>query len=151
MYTIVTGDVLKTSTDYIAHQVNTYGVMGSGIALDIKNKYPTVWIDFKRKCFENKPKDLIGTYQICKIPGDSKQIINCFTQIGTSHTDRQTDYEAVRVVFTTLESALPKNSIISVPYKYGCGLASGEWSRIEPIFKDIFENSDVTLQVVRRW
>ena len=34
------GDLLKSGCDIICHQVNEYGVMGAGIAKQIKEKYP---------------------------------------------------------------------------------------------------------------
>jgi len=40
---IVDGDLLTSNADYICHQVNTDGVMGGGIALQIKNKFPHVF------------------------------------------------------------------------------------------------------------
>ena len=40
----IQGDVLKTSAKYICHQVNTFGVMGAGVALQIKKNYPHVYL-----------------------------------------------------------------------------------------------------------
>ena len=39
---------------------------------------------------------------------------------------------------------------IGVPYKYGCGIAIGDWNKVEQIFKNIFENEkDIELQIWR--
>ncbi|WP_411668007.1 hypothetical protein [Bacillus subtilis] len=39
MIKIIQGDLLEAKENIIAHQVNCKGVMGSGIALQIKKKY----------------------------------------------------------------------------------------------------------------
>ena len=45
---IIKGDLLNETTGLIAHGVNCQGVMGKGIALAIKKKYPQVFIDYKQ-------------------------------------------------------------------------------------------------------
>ena len=34
----IRGDLLESKADYICHQVDCMGVMGSGVALQVKNK-----------------------------------------------------------------------------------------------------------------
>lgn len=150
MIKYVKGDVLNVKTDYVAHQVNTLGIMGSGLALDIKNKYPNVFVEYKRKCNE-LGEGLIGTYIPIQVPDSHLIILNCFSQKGMSRTQRTTDYEAVKKVFKQIEKSIKPGKVISVPYKYGCGLANGDWNTVHKIFKDIFDKSDVILQIVRRW
>ena len=40
------GDILNSGATIICHQVNCMGVMGSGLALQIKNKFPEVFGDY---------------------------------------------------------------------------------------------------------
>ena len=150
MIKYVKGDVFSVKSDYIAHQVNTLGVMGSGIALDIKNKYPNVFVEYNRRCKESGDS-LIGTYFPVKVTNENLIILNCFSQRGLSRTEKTTDYDAVKQIFKLIEKAINPGKIITIPYKYGCGLANGEWSEVHKIFKDIFDNSDVVLQIVRRF
>ena len=41
---IVDGDLLSAKETYIAHQVNCYGKMGRGVAAQIMDKYPDVYL-----------------------------------------------------------------------------------------------------------
>ena len=41
------GDLLESGCDYICHQVNCQGVMGSGIAKSIREKWPVVFEKYK--------------------------------------------------------------------------------------------------------
>lgn len=150
MIKYVKGDVFSVKSDYIAHQVNTLGIMGAGIALDIKNKYPNVFVEYNRRCKESGDS-LIGTYLPVKVTNEKLVILNCFSQQGISRTKKTTDYEAIKQIFKLIEQAVKPDSIITVPYKYGCGLANGDWNIVHKIFKDIFSESKVVLQIVRRF
>lgn len=150
MIKYIKGDVFNVKTDYIAHQVNTLGIMGSGIALDIKKKYPNVFVEYNRRCKE-KGDSLIGTYFPVKVVNENLTILNCFSQQGISRTQRVTDYDAIKKIFKLIEKAVKPGKVITIPYKYGCGLANGEWHIVHKIFKDIFDDSEVVLQIVRRF
>ncbi len=43
MIKIIDGNLFDTKAKIIAHQVNCRGVMGSGVALQIKERYPYVY------------------------------------------------------------------------------------------------------------
>ena len=45
---IVNGDLLKAEETYLVHQVNCCGVMGKGLALQIRNKYANISIRRKQ-------------------------------------------------------------------------------------------------------
>ena len=49
------GNLLDAQTDVIAHQVNCQGVMGSGVAKQIKEKWPDVFkqYDYHVKMLKN--------------------------------------------------------------------------------------------------
>lgn len=42
-YEEIKGNLLESDCDIICHQTNTLGIMGGGIALQIKNKYPLLY------------------------------------------------------------------------------------------------------------
>ena len=50
MIKIINGDIFSGTEDIICHQVNTLGVMGSGIALQIKKLYPMVFTAYRMFC-----------------------------------------------------------------------------------------------------
>lgn len=53
-------DIFKSGADIICHQVNCQGVMGSGIAKQVREKYPVVYRDYKRMCDIYAPNALLG-------------------------------------------------------------------------------------------
>ena len=46
----IQGNIFDTSCDVIVNTVNCMGVMGKGIALEVKNRFPEVYYAYKQKC-----------------------------------------------------------------------------------------------------
>ena len=55
----VKADIFTTDCDIIVHQVNCYGVMGSGIAKQVKERYPDVYDIYKSLCNNVVPEVLL--------------------------------------------------------------------------------------------
>ena len=50
MIRVIDGDLFTTDARFIVHQVNCKGVMGSGVAKQVRNKYPHVFVEYKKAC-----------------------------------------------------------------------------------------------------
>lgn len=145
MITFHDGDLLKSACDIIAHQVNEYGAMGAGIAAQIKDKYPEAYIAYSELCDKVKA---FGQVQFCEC--GQTIVANCFSQ-----KDWNTDYEllhlcAGQIYKYALDLSEKENRHITVgiPYKYGCGIARGDWGKVYECFRKFFEaNGDVELQI----
>lgn len=146
------GDVLTSSANIIAHQVNCRGVMGAGLAKQIKTKFPKVFAEYKllcNRCEENgDAKMLLGVVQFVNV--DSKIFANCFAQLNYNAKIKQTQDEYFKECMVTLEKYAREENLTSVaiPYKMGCGLAGGNWdNEIYPIIMSVFKDSPVTLEI----
>lgn len=148
------GDVLKSGADVIAHQVNCMGVMGGGIARQIRELYPIVYNEYREMCANSKNGfDLLGISHWVQID-DSHFIVNMFGQHGYGRDDCYTIYPALRVammhtVLLCEKLAQKKNTRIrlAMPYGIGCGLAGGDWAIVEKMIEDIADNSDVVVEL----
>ena len=58
MLKIVKGNLLNAEEEYIIHQVNCQGIMGSGVAKSIKNKWYQAFEDYKVVCDNIKTQKL---------------------------------------------------------------------------------------------
>jgi O-acetyl-ADP-ribose deacetylase (regulator of RNase III) len=145
------GDLLKeynqNACDVIAHCTNCQGVMGSGIALQIKNEMPAVFDAYKyhEECSGLK----LGTISYAKI---GKGIVvnlhaqNLYGYDGSRFVNYEAIYETLR---QTKEVMLSKNlKTLGVPYKMACDRAGGDWRIIETMLNVIFENSGIDILVV---
>ena len=141
---IVDGDILQAKENIIAHQVNCQGVMGSGIAKQIKDKYPNVFSPY-RKFFVNNKFTALGKCQIVKAE-DNKYIANLFGQYKYGRDKQYTDYKALEeALFSLKVSAKDHNLSVAIPYNIGCGLAGGNWETVYKIIEEVFHDHDVTL------
>ena len=64
---IIDGDIFECNDDAILHQVNCQGVMGSGVAKQVRERYPYVYKQYRQLC-ENAIEEgisLLGTIQKC--------------------------------------------------------------------------------------
>jgi len=129
------GDLLTVKKGYICHQVNVEGVMGAGIALQIKRKWPEVYEQYKSLC--GVDHNLLGNAQIISVVGNcTLNVINLFGQRLNTGYERPTRYDAVADAFKWLyEFALPSNggSSLYIPRLMGCDRGGGEW----PIYLSI--------------
>jgi len=137
---IIQGNILDCTENIIVHQTNCMGVMGSGLAKQIKAKYPEVFSGYYYECKTNKAEDLIGTVLICEA-NDGKLIANVFGQIKYGK-GLQTNYDALfKALKEVHDMALEKGLSVAIPARIGCGLAGGDWNKvyteIQEIFKDI--------------
>lgn len=125
------GDILKATEDVICHQVNTYGTMGGGLAAQIAKLYPEVEKAYKNHCRAYGYNWKILKGNAFMVREDKKIIENCFTQNGF-----ETDYIALKTCFgKIIRMCLKNNYTMAIPYKYGCGIASGNWSIVEKIIE----------------
>lgn len=141
----VEGNLLDEELDIIAHQVNCLGIMGAGIALQIKNKYPEVYKEYKRASERIPMQELLGRSQIIFVEREGKFVANIFSQqrIGKG---RQTNYEALKEGLIELKNFAKKNNYsVGLPYKIGCGLAGGDWGVVRKIIDQAFYDYEVTI------
>lgn len=145
MITVVDGDLMDSTEDIIAHSVNCMGVMGSGVALAIRNKYPDVYKSYKSLCDTVRCEALLSQVQICKTT-DGKRVANLFGQLRYGTDIRHTDYEVLGKTFHILASiAAPADLSIAMPYGIGCGRGGGDWAIVYPMIEKEFANCNVTL------
>ena len=140
-----TGDILKSDEKIILHQVNCKGVMGAGIAKQIRDKYPEVYADYRERCFiyfcNLNGITPLGTILSSKTM-DGKTICNLFAQNGYSKENCQTDYNALKSCLEKVNDEF-YGETVAIPYKMSCGLAGGDWSIVRKMIEDTLVDCEV--------
>lgn len=146
MVKYVKGNLLDASENIIGHQVNAQGVMGSGLAKQIRSKYPEAYIAYKEYSEQNSPYDLLGRCQLVTA-GENKWVANLFGQLNYGRGKyRYTDYDALRTALTSLKEAAKRIDVsVALPKFIGCGLANGDWNVVSEIVEEVFEDYEVTI------
>ncbi len=166
MVTQIDSDLFKAPVDIVAHSCSCQCVMGSGIALTIKNLFPEVWQADQR----TKPADRskLGTCQVIplnKPKGRLKYIANLYGQFDysrknlktTPHAiERMTSYDALDTALTSLrewvysfyqEEDFP---VLGVPWKIGSDCGGGDWNVVESIIYSVFEESPIKVIICKK-
>lgn len=135
--------------DTVVHCCNCQGVMGSGIALTIKNKYNGVYKAYKDHESRNGSLKLGTTSS--EFVGENKLIINLHAQGNYGYNGfRYVNYEALyeALVAARNEMIASKHKTLGVPYKMACDRAGGDWRIVEAMLNVIFVDADIEVLVV---
>lgn len=153
----VKGNAVNPSflTNYclIPHCVNNLGVMGSGVARALFEKWPVVKTHYH--AFYNNWKlsneELLG-HCLFTVVTDRITVCQIFGQNGIVGPDnpRPVNYRALYKGFLAMRGIIEcdKNHTFSIHSpKLGSGLANGSWDVIERVIKASFNDLDVSYTV----
>lgn len=137
---IVKMDLLTIKRGIIAHQVNCLGVMGAGIALQIKRAYPKMYSHYKNYC--NQVSDKLGTIFLYN-HSENLRVANLFAQENI-RGPVDTDYAALEQCFDMLASYAQEEGLpVYLPYGIGCGLAGGDWKIVSKLIEKYLPNCTI--------
>jgi len=143
---LVIGDILDAPENIICQQVNCMGVMGAGLAKQVRSKYPSVYTYYNDLCKKNTPEKQLGSVLFMEV--GEKIIANIFGQVKYGRIGKFTDYEALRKGFLAVlyeATEVYENYTVAIPFNIGCGLAGGDWNIVYQMIEDIFKDYDVTI------
>lgn len=144
---IVDGDILDSRDTYICHQVNCVGVMGAGLAKQIRCWYPNVYDKYKVLCEKHSknPRELLGGIQVIKI-GKNQFCVNMFAQENYGKNGVYTEEEAFEQCCKILKKYVEEHKgTIAMPYKIGCGYGGGNWRSIVNIIAKTLGDTQLTV------
>ena len=149
MINTIEGNLLELQKGILVHGCNCHGVMGSGIAKLIRDKWPDVYRVYRREYLDNRLwlGDVISVanprwrnlptagrhvkYIAPSVPEDVI-IVNAMTQFdfGREPGQAYVDYEAISACFSRVRMlALTTGLDVHFPL-IGCGLAQGKWDEV---------------------
>jgi O-acetyl-ADP-ribose deacetylase (regulator of RNase III) len=144
MLNIVTGNILSSPEQYIAHQCNCVSYNAAGIAQAIFTKWSYA------DCYSIRwEKDKPGTIEVRGDGKENRYIINMFAQFnpGKPHKDDDPEdgYQARKQYFVQCMKLIKdlKPRSVAFPMGIGCGLAGGSWD----FYKKVLEkfSSDINM------
>jgi O-acetyl-ADP-ribose deacetylase (regulator of RNase III) len=140
----VDGNLLDAPQKIIVHGCNAQGVMGSGVAKAIREKWPGAYTEYARVHCESG----LCLGQVIWFPVDDKLIANAITQeFYGRDKKRYVDYDALRVAFKEINMLSEEiDADVAMPM-IGAGLGGGSWTVIENIIETTFKRP-VTVYVI---
>lgn len=147
----VEGDLVELAKnrefDVIIHGCNCFCTMNSGIARAIRNAWPNVYYEADLRTTSGD-RDKLGTYTSYVTP-QGTHVLNAYTQYNYGRDGKvYLKYWALRNALKSIKTDYGMGGGVWNKFglpQIGCGLAGGDWSKVEQIIKEELYNEDVTV------
>ena len=145
--TLTQGDLLKAEADALVNTVNCVGVMGKGIALQFKKKWPAAYRDYKKVCDREELRPgMMHIHDLGELAGKPYYIIHFPTK---DHWRGKSKVSYVEEGLTELVKTVQTLGIKSIAIPpLGCGNGGLEWPLVERMIKDAFAPLKDTVEVL---
>jgi O-acetyl-ADP-ribose deacetylase (regulator of RNase III) len=137
------GDLFTTEAQALAHGCNCQGVMGAGIAVAFRKKYPEMYQEYQRMC-GLKTFNLGSIYEY-KAP-DGKVVFNLGTQQYPGACAELRFIEGTLWSLTKFHVPQLGISSVAIP-RIGCGLGGLNWNDVKGVIEDIGKETPITILV----
>jgi O-acetyl-ADP-ribose deacetylase (regulator of RNase III) len=145
------GDILNSTADVMCLQVNTLGVAGAGLAKRLKDKCPSAYAHYRQLCVKTAPGVLMGKTLIVPLDVNKGRFVAyCFAQeVLARQGECVTDYDALRKALQMVAEWMKNNGkkSVAIPYKMGCGLAGGDWETVKGIIVEVFQPTELFVEI----
>lgn len=130
-----TGNLLDADVEAIVNAVNTHGVMGRGIALMFKERYPANYKAYAAACKAGEVRvGQMFVTNVDELGGGPRWVINFPTK---EHWRPPTKIEWVRDGLAALRELILEKGIRSVAVPpLGCGNGGLDWRAVRPLIEE---------------
>lgn len=138
MIRYVQGDLLAAKVEGLVNAVNCVGVMGKGLALQFKQKFPENFKQYAIACKAGEVKP--GRMFVVATGSDTnpKFLINFPTKRHWKDQSRIDDIKSGLVALVA-ETKTSKIASLAIP-PLGCGLGGLNWSDVKPLIEEAFSD-----------
>lgn len=134
-------DIFEADTQVIVNPVNLVGVMGAGLAKEMKERYPKVFESYKKVCDRGLFQE--GQIQLCKT--DKQWILNFPTK---RHWKDDSDLALIEKGLQTFVNTYEKKGITSITFpKLGCGLGGLSWDEVGPLMHRYLDPLPIRVEI----
>ena len=144
----VQGDILLSKAEAIAHGIAVDDDFKQGLALSLRERWPSLYKDFRHFCHTRSPKQ--GETWTWKGPGSSA-IVNLFTQSpprASGDHPGPASLSAVGHSLKELAAEVRKNGYKSVAItRVATGVGGLKWEEVQPLVKQYLGGLDVPVYV----
>ena len=141
MIRYIEGDIFKSPAQVIVNTVNTVGIMGKGIALEFKKRYPDMFQAYRDICDRRKLK--IGSLMLYYEP--DHWILLFPTKENWRNPSRMEFIEAGLAKFCRTYA---EKGITSIAFpKLGCGNGELNWSEVQPVMEKYLRDLPIDIYI----
>ena len=144
----VSGDILESKAPIIVVPVNCKGVMGKGLALQAKQKWPKMFESYKSFCegaCPSYPDGLEPGGVVC-IQQEPNRYVACLATKDDWRNPSKLEWVETGLKQLVVLSMQINFCHIAIP-RIGCGLGGLDWCDVKPIVYRVFENTPITVDL----
>ena len=142
--TVRSGDLFASRAQTLTNAVNTAGVMGAGIALAFKHRFPEMFADYVRRCEAGEFK-MGQPYVFTGESSSDKWVLN-FPTIGDDWGGTQ--IASIRDGLDYLRRHYREWGITSLAVPaLGAGIGGLDWNEVRPILQDGLSALDIPVEL----
>lgn len=137
----LSGNMFKTDLGVVGQGVNTQGLMGAGVAVEFRRRFPLMYEDYRDVCDQG----LLVAGGLHHFFEDNTSIYNIASQ---RLTGRDATLQRLRAgtVLALEKMDDRKEEGIALP-RIGCGIGGLEWDDVRTILGDLADEYDTTVEV----
>jgi O-acetyl-ADP-ribose deacetylase (regulator of RNase III) len=132
----VAGDLFvnEYGAEALAHGCNCLGVMGAGIAVGFKTRYPQMYVEYRKRCLTSPRRFNLGDCFLWR--EETKPVV---LNLGTQEGLGGASYLAVERALENMRRVADENQIknIAMP-RIGAGYGGLDWSRVRDLVEKVF-------------
>ena len=142
MITYQQGDLFQSTAHVLVNPVNTVGVMGKGLALKFKKRYPAMFIEYQKQCEQN----LLTVGKLWIYKAEDKWILNFPTK---QHWRSKSKIEYIESGLQAFVTVYEAEKITSIAYPMlGCGLGGLNWkTQVQPLMETYLNPLPINVQI----
>lgn len=143
MLTFLKGDIFSSECQTIVNAVNCVGVMGAGIALEYKKRFPLMFSSYKTLCDNNLLEP--GKLHLHKV-NDNRWILNFPTKIDWRNP---TKMEYLEQGFQKFKETYKEKGITSIAFPHlGCQNGGLDFEKqLKPLMIRMLSDIDIDIKV----
>jgi len=144
----VSGDILLSKAQVIAHGIAPNDHFEHGLALSLRQDYPSMAKDFRHWCHQSNPSP--GEAWLWS-SSDGRRIANLLTQepaTGRNGHPGAATLQFVNQSLRELKKLVQKEKLQSIALpRLATGLGGLKWEDVKPLIKNTFGDTDLTVYV----
>ncbi len=142
MFKALIGDLFETQAQTRVNTVNCVGVMGKGVALEFRKRFPEMYQDYLARCEADEVK--LGRPYLYR-DRSGVQVVNFPTKSHWRAASRLADLERGLDYFVAHAKEWKIASVAFPPL--GCGNGGLEWAEVGPLIYSKLHEADFDVEV----
>lgn len=141
MLTYIKGDLFSSPAQVLVNTVNTVGIMGKGLALEFKTRYPEMFKEYQKVCNDN----LLDIGKLFLWKKEDKWVLLFPTK---KHWRSPSKLDYIEKGLEKFVQSYDELGIESIAFpKLGCGNGGLDWADVKPLMEKYLKHLPINIYI----